>query len=49
MKKGNLVIKISYFVISMITIWAAYTYTDDLMTWLFNMLMQYAFESIRLL
>ena len=37
MKKG-MVAKVSYFIVSMIMIGAAYFYTDDLMVWVFGML-----------
>ena len=37
MKRG-MVVKVSYFIVSMIMIGAAYFYTDDLMVWVFGML-----------
>ena len=40
MKGWRLAVKVSYFVISMVIIGAAYFYTDDLMAWVFDMMMQ---------
>lgn len=40
MKGWRFAVKVSYFVISMVIIGAAYFYTDDLMAWVFEMMMQ---------
>lgn len=38
-KKESMAVKISYFVVSMIVIGMAYMYTDDIMAWVFGMMM----------
>ena len=38
-KKTNICVKVSYFMVSLIVIILAYLYTDDLMVWVFEMMM----------